>query len=607
EALTGSVTVSPIGVSSQSPWKRAIPWSIAVVAVLVAGLALWNSTSPTSTPQPVSGLVVALPPEARLANLTRPALALSPDGTRLAYVATRGGSTQLYLRSMYQQEEKPLPDTEDAYLPFFSPDGQWLGFFSGGKLKKVSVSGGAPVILCDAPTPNTTASWGANDTIVFTPHTDSTLFEVPATGGTPQPLTTLDSQNEESSHDSPQVLPDGQSVLFTITSAGTPKIVVQSLETGQRRVVLEGADEARYVPTGHLVYAQAGTLMAVAFDLERLEVMSGPIPILQGIMQTTGPVNSTQLTFSDSGTLVYVPADTSLGGGRTLVWVDRKGATEPLAAPPRGYATPRLSPVGQRVAVSIDGEPDEDIWVYDIRRDALTRLTFDTASFPLWTPDGTRITFQSSKSGPRDLFWKAADGTGAEEQLLAGEFPNSPHSWSPDGKVLAFTEVHPSTNADIWLLPLEGEGKAEVFLQTPFSETGAVFSPDGDWLAYRSSESGRNEIYVRPFPTTGAKWQISTEGGDEAVWARSGNELFYRSGNKMMAVDINAEPTFTHGTPQLLFEGEYPSIGTRAAYDVTPDGRRFLMVRESEEASTVTQLNVVLNWFEELKRLVPTP
>ncbi len=326
EALTGSAMVSPVGVSSPSPWKRAIPWSIAVVAVLVAGLALWNLTSPTSTPQPVAGLVVALPPEARLANLARPALALSPDGTRLAYVATRDGSTQLYLRSMYQQEERPLPDTEDAYLPFFSPDGQWLGFFSGGTLRKVSVSGGAAVILCDVTTPAPTASWDTDDTIVFTPHTDSTIFAVPAAGGTPQALTTLDSQNEENEHYSPQVLPGGKSVLFTVDSAAGPQIVVQSLETGQRRVVLQGADEARYVPTGHLVYVQAGTLMAVAFDLERLEVTSAPIPILQGVMQTAGPVNSTQLTFSDTGTLVYLPADTSLIEGRTpwSGWIARE-------------------------------------------------------------------------------------------------------------------------------------------------------------------------------------------------------------------------------------------------------------------------------------------
>ena len=548
---------------------------------------------------------MALPPEARLANLARPALALSPDGTRLAYVATRDGSTQLYLRSMYQQEERPLPDTEDAYLPFFSPDGQWLGFFSGGTLRKVSVSGGAPVILCDVTTPAPTASWGADNTIVFTPHTNSTIFEVPAAGGTPQPLTTLDSQNDETAHHSPQVLPGGKSVLFTVDSTAGPQIVVKSLETGQRRVVLEGADEARYVLSGHLVYVQAGTLMAVAFDLEQLEVTGAPSPILQGVMQTAGAVNSTQLTFSDTGTLVYIPADTSLREGRTLVWVDRKGTTEPLAAPPGDYTSPRLSPDDQRVAIGIDSGGPSDIWVYDIRRDALTRLTFAEASFLIWTPDGTRITFQSIRSGPRNLFWKAADGTGSAEQLLAGEFSYTPHSWSPDGKVLAFTEVHPSTNGDIWMLPLGGEGKPEPFLRTPFSETGAVFSPDGNWLAYRSNESGRNEIYVQPFPATGAKWQISTERGEEAVWARSGKELFYRSGDKMMVADITTEPTFTHGTPQLLFEGEYVSYGPRALYDVTSDGQRFLMIEESEEELTVTQLNVVLNWFEELKRLVP--
>ena len=360
----------------------------------------------------------------------------------------------------------------------------------------------------------------------------------------------------------------------------------------------------RYVPTGHLVYAQAGTLMAVTFDLEQLEVTGDPIPILEGVMQVSGATSLAHLTFSDTGTLVYVPAAPSLLEERTLVWVDRQGAIEPLAAPPRAYGSAgiNLSPDGQRVAVAFA----RDTWVYDILRETLTRLTFESSSNPLWTPDGKRITFQSTRFGPRNLFWKLADGSGAAEQLLENALPHSPQSWSPDGKLLAFTEVHPSTNVDIWMLPLEGERKPEVFLQTPFTETGPVFSPDGHWLAYRSNESGRREMYVQPYPPTGAKWQISTEGGEEAVWAPSGRELFYRNGNQMMAVDITTEPTFTHGTPQLLFEGEYFSYGPRAVYDVAPDGQRFLMIKEGEQGSTVTQLNVVLNWFEELKRLVPT-
>ena len=291
-------------------------------------------------------------------------------------------------------------------------------------------------------------------------------------------------------------------------------------------------------------------------------------------------------------------------GARWFGWIAR-GSWSPLRRLHAIILTPASHQKASGIAVDIITGSQRDMWVYDIGRDTMTRLTFEQAGLPVWTPDGKRITFQSSRFGPRNLFWKAADGTGAAEQLLESELPHTAQSWSPDGEVLTFTEVHPSTNGDILVLPLEGEGKPEAFLRTPYSETSPVFSPDGHWLAYRSNESGRQEIYVQPFPATSAKWQISTGGGEEAVWAQSGEELFYRSGEKMMAVDITTEPTFTHGTPQLLFEGEYLAYGPRAMYDLTSDGQKFLMLKESEEESTVTQLHVVLNWFEELKRLVP--
>ncbi|MEE8350438.1 MAG: hypothetical protein V3R94_12760, partial [Acidobacteriota bacterium] len=611
EALTGSTTVSPIGVSSAAQpalWKRAIPWSLTGLTILIAGLILWNlrPTTSISMPPPVVRSLVALPADVRMADLTKGAVALSPDGTHLAYAATLGGATQLYLRTMDQLEAKPIPGTESASSPFFSPDGQWLGFFADAKLEKVSMSGGAPVIVSNVASPFAAASWGADDTIVLTAFSNSALFQVSADGGALQALTTLDSKNGESDHASPQVLPDGKTVLFTVQSVGNSQIVVQSLETEERRVVLERAIGARYVPSGHLVYPQSGTLMAVAFDLEQLEVTGSPIPILQGVMESGVPSWFAHFAFSDTGTLVYVPAGTDPREGRTLVWVDRKGAVQPLAAPPRYYRTPRLSPDGQRVAVAISDGGRNDIWTYDIQGDRLTRRTFEQGNFPLWTPDGKRITFQSTRIGTQDLFWKPADGTGAAEQLLETALSKTPHSWSPDGKFLAYTEQNPTSSGDIWLLPFERERKPEPFLRTPSAETGAVFSPDGLWVAYRSNESGRQEIYVQPFPTTGAKWQISTDGGEEAIWARSGQEIFYRNGDKMMAVDITTEPVFTQGKPKLLFEGDYPAFGPRAEYDVTPDGQRFLMIKESTQDSTVNQIHVVLNWFEELKQRVPT-
>ncbi|MCH8268862.1 MAG: PD40 domain-containing protein [Acidobacteria bacterium] len=432
-------------------------------------------------------------------------------------------------------------------------------------------------------------------------------MQVSAAGGTPQELTTL--EEGEFSHRWPEVLPDGKAVLFP---AGTgpaweqQQTVVQSLETGERRALIPGATYARYVPTGHLVYVQSatpGTLLSVPFDLARLEVTGAPFPVVEGVMMS--PITYTpQFSFSHLGVLVYVSGNPQ-ALGNTLVWVDRKGAVEPLPAPPQPYDDLRLSPDGEQVTAQVN----TDIRIYDIPRQTLTRLTFEGFNnMPLWTPDGKQVTFGSTRAGgAENLFWKPADGSGAAERLTTSEYLQWATSWSPDGQVLAFTESHPTSGADIWVLPLEGERKPRPFLRTPFNEGGAMFSPDGRWLAYASDESGRYEVYVQSFPVPGQKWQISTEGGVYAVWARSGRELFYRNGNKMMGVDVTMQAGFDADTPTLLFEGPYQS-GTPYAppdYDITSDGQRFLMVQLGDmlEAS---QINVVLNWFEELKQRVPT-
>ncbi len=310
--------------------------------------------------------------------------------------------------------------------------------------------------------------------------------------------------------------------------------------------------------------------------------------------------------FSGLGSLVYIPGPAGEPQHR-LVWLDRKGVEEPLAAPVRNYYLPRLSPDGQRITTHILGESN-DVWVYDIAGQTLTRVTFEgNNQFPVWTPDGKRVTFRATRGGTRNIWWKPVDGSGTEEQLTSGDHNQTPGSWSPDGQVLFYADSDPVTREDLWVLPLEGERQARPFLQTPFRESAAHISPDGQWLAYFSDESGRSEIYVQPFPDPGGKRQVSTEGGGEAVWARNGRELFYRNGDKMMAVDIQTQPTFSAGKPRLLFETS-PSLLTHTlgAFDVTPDGQRFLMVKLSEQELPATQLTVVLNWFEELKRLVPT-
>jgi Tol biopolymer transport system component len=329
--------------------------------------------------------------------------------------------------------------------------------------------------------------------------------------------------------------------------------------------------------------------------------------MVEGVLQST-PDGDGQYSLSATGSLAYVPgaAQSAL---LKLVWVNRNGTEQPLAAPEHAYINPRISPDGQRVAVGIT-EQERQVWLYDVSRGTLTRLTFQGNNnlVPFWTPDGKRIAFTSNKEGPRNLFWQLADGSGGLERLTTSENIQLPGSWSPEGDLLAFSDVNPTTGFDIWMLRLS-DRKAQPFLQTQFNESTPQFSPDGRWLAYVSDESGRKEIYVQPYPGPGGKSQISTEGGVEPLWNRNGRELFYRSGNKMMSVEIAIKPSFSAGTPKKLFEGAYQLLSgiSTPNYDVSPDGQRFLMLKPSEETQAgSTQINVVLNWFEELKHKVPT-
>jgi serine/threonine protein kinase/Tol biopolymer transport system component len=590
--------------------RRALILSLGtlLLGAVIASLATWNlRPSPSPLPQPVSRLTITLPPGQQLAGLdSGPAVALSPDGTRLAYVARQGGTQQLYLRAIDSLESKPIPGTEGAVIPFFSPDGQWVGFFAGGKLKKISVGGGAALTLGDAGTPRG-ASWSSQGMIAFTLSPNSALQQVPDAGGVPQPLTRF--EKGENSQRWPEFLPGGKAVLFaagpTAITFTNGQVAVQSVGTGDRRNLIQGATQPRYALSGHLVYAQGGTLMAVPFDPQRLEVTGTAVPVVEGVLQS--PVNgAAQYSFSGTGSLVYVPGGLQ-SAQSSLVWVSRNGTEQPLAAPMHAYLFPQLSPDGRRLAVTV-AEQETQTWLYDLSRETLTRFTFEGNynRSPVWTPDGKRIAFESNKEGVPNLFWQLADGSGGLERLNTSEYIQVPVSWSPDGQLLAFFEVNPSTQRDIWVLRLS-DRKAQPFLRTRFDEVVPRFSPDGRWLAYTSNESSRYEIYVQPYPGPGGKWQVSTEGGTEPVWNPNGRELFYRSGDKMMAAEITTQPGFSAGKPRMFFEGPYePGPLQSSAYDVSHDGQRFLMLKPSEQAQAApTQINVVLNWFEELKRRVP--
>jgi len=606
-AESGSqVTQSPTASVRRAPRWRALTLSVAalLLGAAIAGLATWNLKP--SPPGPVSRTVITLPPGQQLAGLEQPAVALSPDGSQLAYVAIQGTIQQIYLRAMDGLEARPIPGTEGAVGPFFSPDGQWLGFFSGQKLKKVPLSEGTTQTLNDAVLTQG-ASWSSKEVIAFKHQGISAFQQVAAGGGTPQPLTSVG--KGEIGQRWPDFLPGGAAILSVVTASSfdwsNTEIIVQSIGTGARRNLIRGGTQPRYAASKHLIYAQGGTLMAVPFDPQGLTVTGTPVPVVDGVLQSSTS-GAAQYSLSSTGSLVYVCGEFQ-SAQRRLVWVTRNGAEQTVTAPVRTYLFPRLSPDGRTVAVGVS-ERETHIWLYDLARETSTRFTFEgiVNHNPTWTPDGKRIAFNSDKDGETSIYWQLTDGSGGLERLTTSPYPNIPMSWSSDGQLLAFIESNPTTGSDIWVLRLS-DRKPQPFLQTTFNESVPRFSPDGHWLAYISNESGRFEVYVQPYPGPGGKLQISTEGGTEPVWNRNGRELFYRSGDKMMAVDISTKPNFAAGKARMLFEGRYERTpATSPNYDVSPDGQRFLMLKPSQqEAPAPTQINVVLNWFEELKRRAP--
>jgi Tol biopolymer transport system component len=580
-------------------WQVGISALIPIVVAAVAGTAAWIAKPPPAAV--VSRAVITMPSGDQMAGALP--LVLSPDGLQIVY----RGAQQLYLRSLDRFDAAPLHGTEDSQSPFFSPDGQWIGFFTGSKLEKVSVHGGAPVTLCQSIGSPNSASWGSHGQIVFSPRGGKEgLWLIPDSGGSPQTLTTPDAQKGEYAYVWPEFLPDGHAVIFTVltdSSSEPAQIVALSLKTGERRVLIQGGTDAHYTPSGYLVYLSGGNLMAVPFDAKTLQVAASPIPVQEGVWHSES--GGGLFSVSATGSLAYVPGGLQQSTSR-FVWVDRKGRRTPLAAPPRDYGQFSLSPDGRQVAVSIPVGPRSDIWTYDIARNNPTRLTSQGLNtFPIWTPDGKWITFQSSKGGPMNLFRMPADLSGPEQQLTKGNNDPSADSWSPDGKELVFDVQDAINVADLWVMPANDFSKARPWLRTTASELRARFSPNGRWLAYISNETGRFEVYVRPFAGPGGKQQISTEGGLEPLWAPTGKELFYRSGRKMMVVEVTTDSSFTKNAPRLLFEGQFVAaaipIGRSA---ISPDGERFLMLEPVDSSQPANQMNIVLNWSEELKKKV---
>ena len=596
-------TADPTEGPSSGGWRRAIAITGAAgVLFIVTGVAISRMSRPVESPRPVARVSIPLPAGVSLHTASRRAVALSPDGSGLVYNA----NGQLYYRAMNQTVATALRGTEGASGPFFSPDSAWVGFWAEGQLWKVGIRGGAPVSLCDARDRAGSgvwgSRWGADNTIVFGQR-GTGIMRVSADGGTPEVLISFPDFGGDVSH-GPQLLPDHKAVLFTLTNGGKwddTRIVVQSLETGERKLLIQRGSDARYLATGHLVYVQEGTLFAVPFDMDELAVAGSAIPMAEGVMMAGTTSVAAQFSVSDNGSLIYLPG-TEAEGKRALVWVDRDGKEEAIAAEPRGYTSLHISPDEGRVALDVRDQ-ENDIWIWDFDRETLSRLTFSPGvdMYPIWTPDGRRVAFGSTRGGIPNVYWKESDGTGAIERLTESETAQFPNAFTSDGRQLLFFD---ETGGDLGMLSLEGS--AELLLATEFDERNADISPDGRWLAYASNVSGQYGIYVRPFPNVEeGQWLISKDGGTQPLWAPDGRELFYLApGSRLMAVGVETKPGFTPGDAQELFGGYYARQGRRT-YDVSPDGERFLMIKEGAGRGGEGFI-LVQNWFEELKRLVPT-
>ena len=604
--------------------RPSLQWIAAAVALAaIAGGAVWFlKPAPPPEARPTGRFTYTLPPGQTFRNAGRPVVAVSPDGRHLAYNANGG----LYLRPMDALNARLIQGTEQALTnPFFSPDGEWIGFYSPGEgqLKKIPVAGGTAVALAKATNPFG-ASWNADGTILFGQLEG--IMRVSANGGTPEVI--VATERGAQAH-GPQMLPGGQWVLFSLTRGSgdtrwdVAEIVAHSLGSGERKVLWRGGSDARYVTTGHLVYALEDALFALPFDLERLEVSGGPTPLFSGVQRALGPGTNTgtaQYGVSDQGTLVYLAGAFGTQGVRILAWVDRNGREETIPLPPRPYFYPRISPDGSQVALDVRDE-ENDIWILTLPRQTLTRLTFDPRidRHPAWTPDGRRIVFASQRAGPNySLFWQAADGTGAADRLAEGPAAQAAPSITADGTLLVFDQQGAAPGSgqaagiDIHLLTLTGERRPMPLLATMFTERSGAVSRDGRWLAYESNESGRYEVYVRPFPgVDGGRWQVSSGGGTQALWSPDGRELYFVDlQGRIMAASVRPGPAFVADSPRILFNGlivRNPDGFPGRMYDVSPDGRRFLVSKgsESDDTAPAPQIVVVQNWFEELKRLAP--
>ena len=609
EALSSETTrAGASGVNPTKPVRRLgrehVAWLLACVFLFVSLVlaALYFRRAPT--PASAASFLVYPPEKSVLAtgDFPRPA-AVSPDGRRLALVVAGGGRTRIWLRPLDSLKAEPLENTDGAQNPFWSPDGRFIAFFAGGKLKKIAASGGVPADLCDASLSSNYGTWGGGDVILFNKGDDS-IYRVPAAGGEATQVTKADPARREIYHFWPEFLPDGRHFLFTVGTSPREDsaLHVGSLDTGQSEPLLRLNSRAVYAPPGYLLYVREGALLAHPFDAAARRLTGEPVMVVERVGNFGSIGNSYFSVSADGEVLAY---QTGASPSR-LVWMGRGGDELGPVGQPDKYAWPRLAPDGQRLAVNVVSAKDgtNDVWVYDLARGTSTRFTLNPGqdNVPVWSPDGRRIVYAHDRDGPPHLFWKSLGDVSEAEMLLPAttSAPQIPFDFTPDGRFLLYGERHPKTGNDLLILPLEGERKPQPFLRTPFNETHARLSPDGRWVAYISNESGRAEVYVQPFPAGGERVQVSNASGFAPRWRRDGRELFYlsqRPDQAVMAVPVKTKgDAFVAGTPAALFKTEVSGTD----YEVAADGQRFLI--NTTVGVPPTPLTVTTGWAARLKK-----
>jgi serine/threonine protein kinase/Tol biopolymer transport system component len=619
-APSGSTSLSVLESSSILSQSRVLKrgnlgWAIAVALLLVAVFALIlmyvSRRSGEANAETVRQFTLAQPAEGALASQSL-ALLFSPDGTHIVSSVVVSGKTKLFDRPLSAPAAHPIEGTEGATDPFFSPDGQWLAFFANGALKKVPLNGGAAETICKAENPRG-GVWSSDGSIIFTPGTDAPLYRVSASGGEAEPLTTIDGTARERSHRWPDALPGGKAIVFSVAyDVGNPldnaNVALLDLNNRKHKVLIKGGAFGRYVSAGYIVYARGNAMLAVPFNLKTLEVTGSPVTLLENVVMS--PSNArVQFSLSRSGDLVYLEgrSDDSRDAAQPLVWLDRHGIEQPLTEARQRFSKPRLTADGRALFVEV-ADPEAAIWAYDLNRGTLSRVTHGGVSYgPVPSPDGTRVAYEATRDGVAGALLARTDGSG-EQRLTSTKRVDVPTSWSPDGNLLALTSAGESGNYEVRFISMEGDHTPQIFVQGPFNAGGARFSPDGHWVAYVSDESGRNEVYVRPFPE-GTRQQISAAGGTQPVWSSNGRELFFRSGDELLAVNVTPGPTLTAGKPIVLFSRSLQEDSSGRAYDfmadydVSNDGRRFVFPKYNPNSSNVPRARVILGWFSELKRL----